>query len=363
MKLSVTQIRIGILVLNFLLTAGIGLQAYHGVMLKVPAKPLPAIDVNLLRPGGESTPEIDIVSKIREAGRAFVAIVEPIKEPGPTEKGPGDDPPPPPVDDEGLTPGPLADKWDYVVFMGNSDNPWAILQKKDGAVSNPGLKSPLRGTTRAPTTLRSTPTTRPMQKGGKNIAMMPTDKKTLRPFDEWSDEEAKLHIWVSEITPEKLVYLDENGGFNRYALVRPTTSIYGEKGELKPKEDPEDPNNPGAKEAEEKKEVHFVTDPEIRKQKYDAMLMKKASGKISPAAKAGDPTGPASKSGLPISASRLPGALPNAQHPANTGARPPSAEEAQQLKEAMGKIQSSDKFKKASKKEREALEALMKGNK
>jgi hypothetical protein len=265
---------------------------------------------------------------------------------------------PPPVDDKPrldpeidakteLPPGPLNDTWEFVSVIHIALDPTATratLQKKDAAVG-PGVTGMRRPLTRTPPkVIRSNQPPRvraPAQGGAVPVA---TDKKTLRPTDHWVDEEAKINVWVIEVTQDRFIYEDATQPGRTFALARKMTKIYhpGTNGEsrLNKVETETDPANP-----EEKPESHFFPVAPDR----DKIFRERKSV-------------PGGASVLTTGGKGV--AAPNATHPSQAGARPLSQEEQlKKLQDTMSNLKNNEKFQKAPKADREKLQQLLGGKK
>ncbi len=337
MGFSVTQLRIGILLLNLLLTLAVGAQAYYGIFHPLEVTPalkdspnpndLKYIEGSGIASGpGQTSQVVEIVRRLRTE-------VPPPLPPSDEEKK--EDEPPPVMDEDGLTPGPLDEKWEYVhciIYRENPERNRATLQKKSAA----GTKTPvrIRPTTR---TIRSSSIRSRTSAIRRTIPGVASNLKTLKAGKPWIDQEEDINVWVHEITPLKFIYEDKTTK-RRHALVREQESIYeeeaGEIRKLKNKEEESDPKDQVAKDGKTD-EKHFH--PDRPSFDYEAWKSGQTGG-----------TGDASLT-------------PNASHGAQQGNRPLSkAEELQNLGETLEAIKKSKKYQNVSKKQREQLDALLK---
>ena len=290
-------------------------------------------------------------------GIAAGIVPPPPPPPPPEPKGPVQ----PPVDlgPQGpgdFPPGPLESGWELVHTIIVPFNPKAsraTLQKKDAGGGPPGSKPGPK----APKLIRSAPPrTFTSAKGVKTVPMGPaSDKKTLRIKERWVDKEANLNIWVIDIDPSRMVY-EDGTTWKIHALHRNSTSIYNDGGpngrEIKPiPAEPVDPNSPEPPVEEKKKLSHIGPD---RDKEFEKRKESNASDSTAAPAAADSAKG---AKGAPA----LKGApAPNVAHPANQEKRPLSKEEqVQQLKETIGNLQTSEKFKNVPKKDRDQLNKLL----
>jgi hypothetical protein len=348
MRLTLTQIRVSMLILNLALTLMIGGQTFYGVFNqeKPPVRLLPIPPEAELSYRGErvgSGPGATVQMK----GLGQSLLVPRVEVVAPPPKGPDEGPkPPPPTGPDELPPGPLNDTWEFVSVIYIPLDPGATratLQKKDasGVTGVPGMKKPVTRT--PPKVIRSTPPARVRTPAPGGVVPVATDKKTLRPTDHWVDEDAKINIWVIEVTPDRFIYEDSTQPGRTFALARKTTSIYqkGTNGEsrLNKVETETDLANP-----EEKPESHFFPVEPDRERTFRERKSVPAGAAV-----------------LTTGGKSLP---PNAAHPSQAGGRPLSQEEQmKKLQDTMSTLKNNKDFQKAPKADREKLQQLLGGKK
>ncbi len=352
LRLNVTQMRVGLLASNAVLTLLFAYQAYLGLFHPVQIPGTKDFELDRLKyrggvkpqAGNDSAQLIEIAKVIQPP-----PPVEPVKTPDKEIKPAADDGKEAP---DGLKPGPLNGTWEYISVIedpSDPENSLAILKKKEAAAT--GLPGPTAGA-RKPAGSTPRPVVRPLPRktagAGTVSVAMPTDRRTVRVWDDWEDDETKAHVGVLEIRRDRLVYEDFSSG-KQYALRRRQSTAYedGPGHRLsRQKDENSDPNaaagtaTADAKGADGPLKLKWKA-PD-RKEEY---LQKRGKGGSGGGMKAVET--PAKSAATP------PGAKP----------APPSANDVKKLGQTLGDIEKSEKYKKMSPKEREdfqKVQALLK---
>jgi hypothetical protein len=355
MRFSVTQLRLGILILNVGLTVLLAAQAALAVFTQPETTRPPQFPgAGTLKFGvgdGDRRGEEQTI-RVAKLGERLVPPPPPAPiTPGPESGSKG--PEQLPVEGE-LPPGPLNDEWEFVfaiIVPGDPSFNVASLAKKDPAAAAGGAVK--KAGARVPRVIRSPAPGRTVRPQVPGAPAAPADKKSLQNRSHWKDDDLKIDVWVEDITLKEFVYSDSSQPGRLFALPRKTSDIYD-----KPKGDTlasgparlktvkeEDPQNPDAKTENEK---HFFIDPPDREKEFE----NRKNAKSTPAAPGGA-LGPGKTPPRPTS--------PNAAHAANADKRPKSTEE--QLKELgklSGEIEKSEKFKKMPRAQQEQFRAALK---
>ena len=274
MKLSVTQVRVIVIVTNLALTLAVGGHAAYrffnpdyasdqDTAHKKNVRRLMNLKGSFKRRTQER-PSNEIM-KVRGVGDA----IDPAAPPPPEEIAEGELPgeEEAPAEGEVEEGGPLDDLWEYVtplIFAPGSNQNRAVLRKKGSVRKTPARRRSTARNNRSKTKKKNPRVTR----RGANT------HKTLKLFQKWVvDEEKGPTVWAVSITPEEFIY-EVEGTWRKYSLKRPKNEIYvvNDDGVIEgvqpPKE--EDPEDPDAEEAEKPKKYFAIgaTMPTLREE-YD----------------------------------------------------------------------------------------------
>jgi hypothetical protein len=344
MRFTVTQIRVGILLLNLILTLLVGSQTVYAILRRPAAVDAPRFDPVKFSYAGSAAPsEPPQVSRVPGIGQSFFPPKVVAPPPAPDSKG--EKKPEPEVGQGELPKGPLDEGWEYVQCIIELDprQNRATLQKKDASASMPGAPAkrsagPQRkiiksAVSQAPRTGRP-----PIQGGAAGSA----SGKTIQVGRRWVDEDLKIDIRVREITKGQFVYEEHSHPGILFALTRASNSIYdeGENGtQLKNAKEEADPANADPKD----KEKHFHPQPPDFEKEFETWGNLAGSG------------------ASPVASPKTIG--PNAGRGAQEGPRPPSKEEQlKALKDLQG-LQKNPEYLKQPKAQRDQLQKLLEGGK
>lgn len=355
MRISVTQLRVLLLVVNVVLAGGLlykALAAHNVIALfqgGVESESHPAA-VELSRfvyvPDEGLTGRQDPTAQVMRVSSDLQPVKpeppKPVGEPELTEKGEeGTDA----ASEEELPEGPLAEEWEYVYYIAwqgddSGVRNFAQLRKKEAEKATNRFSS--RNTTSRLRTSRtrtrvSTRSTRRTAKKPDTVSFLVSDRHI-------QNEEFDLDFWVHSADHEKLVYWMPGRPSKRYALPYTHEGSYLAQGpmrrELRPEEDEEKDE-----EKEDKKHFYIIqreaNPEEAREKRYEEIITGKTSETAFGARRGKRPKARAeSEDDASGSASKL---QPSLRRPA-----PPSKEDIQELKSAINKIPKAeqDKLKK-----------------
>ncbi len=277
MRLSVTQWRIIIVVVNFLLTVSVAGHVvyrwstpYHEED-KIFKKLLENTEVNEFEPpkvsGSLSGSRRNYIKEVAQFG----SISDPERQPVTKIDTPPPPPPPPPTpegEEEVDFDGPLTGQWEYIsyIYFGpEDDRNRAILEKAEDNSSSSSRSS--RSSSRSSISRRRTPSRRlpsvrraSFNKDNQRVLFM-YGRMPLDEADE--DPESDNAVWIVEITPEKIVYEVQNQKWKKHALALKNDSIY-RNGEVRPEEE-EDEEADAEEEESKKLFVLNATMPSLKK--------------------------------------------------------------------------------------------------
>ncbi len=365
MRLSVTQIRILILAGNLLLGLGVpGYAAYRYWHLgNQPEGPAVVTDLARFQPRDEGPgPAVpDSRGKLLVVSTWLQPKLPPPPDQTPTADKPGDQKP---ADggaekpgESSLEPGKLGeDGWTYYPAITGSDpmRNYVILRKKEPV--NPTILPPGGGPGSARTSSRTRPTPRLPTRStrpGKIAAQQPSDRIDFHVSDRrYTNEELGLDFMIHSADEKQFVYWLPDNPKKKFALKYETESAYLQDPDdgLRPKpKTPEELAAEGPPEAKKKKLIVRSSKQfdSVREKEYQEMLQGIGLEPISAPSDGGlrtikpppgaesTPGAPGPESAKPGAASRTPGGLPGA---AARVPRPPTAAEAQQLKQAIDAI-------------------------
>ncbi len=359
LKFTVTQFRLGILIMNFVITFLIGYHTVYRAFKRyddvVDVSGPMKVDVKKYLPseaakGGSAPGQPNVLQLL--AGKAGPFVPEELKEipkipDKPGEKKPEEQPGLSVSGEPQLKPGPLADTYEYVggIYYGFDDRENVACLKKITAPAGPGL--PGTGPGKRPIT--SAPVRRPVVRtrnpGAPGAPPMPQDTDTvyLRVKRKWEIEEGKA-VGPLRITPEQFVYVYQDGGTKTtYALKRKWKDvvIVNENGDgtIVTEKPESDPNNPEA--GKEAKSQIYINLPDPDKEFDEWLAGQGTAGSKSPAGSSSSPP-----------------AAPAGPKPAAT-----PREQLEQFRDTMKQIKSSGNVSEKDRKGLEEIDKIMKGAK
>ena len=353
MRVTATQLRILILVVNLLLALGVPSFALYGFFFSSAShsEPVEIVDVEKLRmrkdeekpPGPNSPTRIAIVGTwlnqktkeiIEGPGPAGVAKIDESTQ-GKEAKSGG-----------ALEPGPLGESWDYAFFILRSDplDNLVTLKKKDPNAASPSPGAP--GSTRSSTRIRTATPVRTKVGGPRKIGVgQPSDRITFLIRERlYKNDDLGVNFFIHSADANQFVYWMEDTGPNRkFALKYFRESIFltdPEPGLRPPAEKPPEDGSEPVPEKKHFRPVPITYESQIENEYQD--LLK--GGKVGPVLQSIPSSGGTSEGaakpgqappgGVPGGAVK-PGGPPGVQ-------RAPTEAEKKQLQDALKKIPAKD---------------------
>lgn len=363
-RITVTQLRIGLLILSLLLATGIFAYGSYSYYRLTSPPEIPILDPAKYRAQiGEAQIQRTLSATKLQGVASMLQPSEPAPAPEPKseEKPAGEEKAKEEILPGDLAEGPLGEQgYQYVRYIRIKDDPrdvLVVLEKRQDA-QQPGGRPPVPGAGRPGYTLpsRGTPAPRPqtgiVRPGGRQTA--PGDRLVFRVGDRrFRNPELNLDFWIHEANEERFVYWvpgpdgKKSGPFYALKYVAPPGYLREPEKGLRPTPQPElaAAGAAGEQAAAEKPPGFYAYsrdwDPEReREEEYQKLLQGQPEGRVFSAEKTGyKPAGGGAEGAQAPPSSGVP--TPKVT-PAPSGSggdrRPPTEEEMRKLKETMEKL-------------------------